>query len=256
MSIIKFHQLSDYHSNDMYTNNVKGSKKITLKSRAMGNVFNPYDGVVVSLHSNDCKNGFLRIAHKIGDMTYFSEFCNIGRVKVGRGDVIKTGKVIGSYLNETDEVEYKLKIKNSLGFEKISPFEFFTGVSIDSKEPIDKDKSSDFDIKKQSKKPNSQNDDDDDEDNNSYKKYNPSNNNSLFLGLALSPLDMFDKGVKKTGKFVKDETKKSLKNILKFKDKKQEKKKEEDDKKKEEEEKSKVNEHRINEQIQRIKKLL
>ena len=255
MSFIKFHELSDFHSNDLYTNNVKGGKKITLKSRPMGNVFNPYDGVVVSLISNECKNGFLRIAHKIGDMTYFSEFCNIPRVKVGRGDIIKKGKIIGGYLNDTDEVEYKLKIKSSLGYDKISPFEFFTGVNIDDNEPTDRDRSADFNFKSKKRKSKKDDDSDEDEVGRRDNNYSSKTNGSFLLGLALSPLDVFDKSVKKSAKFIKDTTKKTLKSVTKFKDPKVEKNKDKEEDKKEDD-KNNVNEHRLNEQINRIKKLL
>lgn len=253
MSVVKFHQLSDFHSNDLYTNNHRSSKKITLKSRAMGNVFNPYDGEVVSLTNNDCQNGFLRISHKIGGQTYYSEFCNIARIKVGRGDVIKKGKVIGGYLNDTDEVEYKLKIKGNLGFEKISPFEFFTGVNIDSKEPMDKDKSSDFNpsSKKKNKK-----DYDDDDTSYSSPKSSDVKGHSLLLGLSLAPLDYLSKKVSKAGEHIVKTTEKSFKNIGKFKDKKLEKKKEEEKKQKDDEETKDVNESRLHEEIKRIKKLL
>lgn len=254
MSLVKFHELSDFHSNDLYTNNHRSSKKITLKSRAMGNVFNPYDGEVVSLTSNDCKNGFLRISHRIGGQTYYSEFCNIARIKVGRGDVIKKGKVIGGYLNDTDEVEYKLKIKGNLGFEKISPFEFFTGINIDSQQPMDKDKSSDF--KPSNKKKSKKSYDDDDDTSYSSPKSSDVKGHSLLLGLSLAPLDFLSKKISKAGKHIVNTTEKSFKDIGKFKDKKLEKKKEDEKKEKESEDTKEVNESRLNEEIKRIKKLL
>jgi hypothetical protein len=255
MSIVKFHQLSDFHSNDLYTKNHRSSKKISLKSRPMGNVFNPYDGEVASLISNDCQNGFLRIAHKIGDKIYYSEFCNIPRIKVGRGDVIKKGKVIGGYLNDTDEIDYKLKIKGNSGFEKISPFEFFTGINIDSKEPMDKDKSSDFNPSN-NKRNKKDNDDDDDNTPYSSPKSSDIKGSSLLLGLSLSPLDYISRKVTKAGEHIVKTTEKSFKDIGKFKDKKSEKKKEEEKQEKDDDKKKEVNERRLTEEIKRIKKLL
>ena len=205
------------------------TKKSVIQSKSMGKLFCPYDGVVIGTYKTNC-SGYLLIAHKINNDTYYSEFCGIPKVYVGKNDTIRKGQTIGYFLNDTDNVEYTLY---SLNHNKLDPRPFFKGFSVKNTTPNNTPNYST--PKKQSKEKKSSNDDNDD-----YKERNvvPADNN-LFLSLALSPFDFISKQTKKISKNAGKEIKKSAKGIFDFKTTK-----------------NKEDEETLNEDIKRIKKLL
>ena len=205
------------------------TKKSVIQSKSMGKLFCPYDGVVISTYSTNC-SGYLLIGHKINNDMYYSEFCGIPKVFVGKNDTIRKGQTIGYFLNDTDNVEYTLY---SLNHNKLDPRPFFKGFSVKNTTP--NNTTSNNTPKKQSKEKKSSNDDKDD-----YKERNvvPADNN-LFLSLALSPFDFISKQTKKIAKNAGKEIKKSAKGIFDFKTTK-----------------NKEDEETLNEDIKRIKKLL
>ena len=205
------------------------TKKSVIQSKSMGKLFCPYDGVVIGTYSTNC-SGYLLIGHKINNDMYYSEFCGIPKVFVGKNDTIRKGQTIGYFLNDTDNVEYTLY---SLNHNKLDPRPFFKGFSVKNTTP--NNTTSNNTPKKQSKEKKSSNDDKDD-----YKERNvvPADNN-LFLSLALSPFDFISKQTKKIAKNAGKEIKKSAKGIFDFKTTK-----------------NKEDEETLNEDIKRIKKLL
>jgi hypothetical protein len=205
------------------------TKKSVIQSKSMGKLFCPYNGVVIGTYSTNC-SGYLLIGHKINNDMYYSEFCGIPKVFVGKNDTIRKGQTIGYFLNDTDNAEYTLY---SLNHNKLDPRPFFKGFSVKNTTPNNTPNYST--PKKQSKEKKSSNDDNDD-----YKERNvvPADNN-LFLSLALSPFDFISKQAKKIAKNAGKEIKKSAKGIFDFKTTK-----------------NKEDEETLNEDIKRIKKLL
>jgi len=210
------------------------TKKTVIQSKSMGKLFCPYDGVVIGTYSTNC-SGYLLIGHKINNDMYYSEFCGIPKVFVGKNDTIRKGQTIGYFLNDTDTVYYTLY---SLNHNKLDPRPFFNGFSVkNTTSNTTSNNTPNYSTpKKQSKEKKSSNDNNDD-----YKERNvvPANNN-LFLSLALSPFDFISKQTKKIAKNTGKEIKKSAKGIFDFKTTKN----------KEDEEET------LNEDIKRIKKLL
>jgi hypothetical protein len=216
------------------------TKKSVIQSKSMGKLFCPYDGVVIGTYKTNC-SGYLLIGHKINNDMYYSEFCGIPKVYVGKNDTIRKGQTIGYFLNDTDNVEYTLY---SLNHNKLDPRPFFKGFSIKNTTPNNttsnnrtSNNTPNYSTpKKQSKEKKSSNDDNDD-----YKERNvtPADNN-LFLSLALSPFDFISKQTKKIAKKAGKEVKKSAKGIFDFKTTKN----------------KEGDEETLNEEIKRIQKLL
>ena len=206
-------------------------------------IVSPYDGIVKSNYSNKCNSGYILIQHLIQDNTYYSQFCNVGKVLVSKNDVVKKGTTIGIILTPSDEITYTLLNEN---LKKINPTIFFNGfkpqtVKTQPTNPTNNRTTTNQNwvnsFSKSPPKKRKKNDDDNyDDDLNTNKKEKSLADYSL-LDLALSPLTLLHKGSEKLGKTLK----KSAKGVFDFKTTKN---------KEDEEEGS------LNEEIKRIKKLL
>ena len=213
--MIKFDNLTDTNPlNGVYSQKTRSS---IVLSKSMGKLFSPYDGVVVAIYNKKC-SGYLLIKHTINNEEYYSEFCNIPKVVVGKNDYVKKGQTIGYFLSDTDYVNYTLYSSNR---SQIDPTPFFKGFTVKRKEKQSSDSDDDKDeVKKE-------------------RRVVPADNN-LFLSLALSPFEFLSKQTKKIAKNTGKELKKSAKGIFDFKTTKPKGDEEET----------------LNEDIQRIKKLL
>jgi hypothetical protein len=81
---------------------MEGSKKMIVSSFKDSKILSTYDGIVTQVNPNVC-NGFIQIEHNIENVAYFSNFCNVGRIMVGRRLPVKQGEEIG-YLGDNDLV--------------------------------------------------------------------------------------------------------------------------------------------------------
>ena len=84
------------------------SKTVSLSSYDNDKLVSPYDGTVVS--SNNRCDGNLSIEHNVNGGTFYSDFCEIGRVIVGVGGTVKQGSTIG-YFSDKD-VSFSILNKN------------------------------------------------------------------------------------------------------------------------------------------------
>jgi len=232
--MIKFDNLSDGpNPNGDYNSR---SKTSSVKSKSMGRLYNPYDGVVLSIYNKKC-GGYILIQHNINNDTYYSEFCNVDKVTVSKNDFVKKGRVIGYFLNDTDSIEYTLYTSKQT---EINPAPFFRGFNILNNQTTKSEpKQTERTYKKTNKKKSKSHSDNDDK----YEKpkYREGNDNSVLLGLVLSPFDFISKKTKKLAKNTGKELKKSAKGIFDFSTTK----KDNDD-----------DSENLNEEIQKIKKLL
>lgn len=57
-------------------------------------IVSPYDGDIVETDPSVC-NGKIRIKHNINALSYYTEFCNVNRIKVRTGEFIRQNEVIG-----------------------------------------------------------------------------------------------------------------------------------------------------------------
>ena len=57
-------------------------------------IVSPYDGDVVETDPSVC-NGKIRIKHNLNALSYYTEFCNVNRIKVRTGEFIRQNEVIG-----------------------------------------------------------------------------------------------------------------------------------------------------------------
>lgn len=80
------------------------SKTVSLSSYDNDRLVSPYDGIVVSPF-NQC-DGNLSIEHNINGETFYSDFCEIGRVIVGIGNTVKQGHTIGYFSDK--EVSFSI----------------------------------------------------------------------------------------------------------------------------------------------------
>lgn len=222
--MIKFNQISKGLSDYDSSNNV-----LKIISEPNGRVYSPYEGIVVTNYSDKCKSGYLLIQHKIQNSTYYSEFCNIGKVVVRKNDTVVKGSIIGYGLTSDDEITYRL-LNDKL--KKINPMLFFKGFesktqtsgtnknweNLFNQKPVKKEKT------KKSYR----------DDNPQEKKKSKSIYDYSLLDLALTPFNLLKKGGEHVGQTFKD----AKKGIFDFSITK------------------KDNEESINEEIKKIKKLL
>jgi hypothetical protein len=221
--MIKFDNLTNTNPlNGVYSQ--KNRSSIVL-SKSMGKLFSPYEGVVVAIYNKKC-SGYLLIKHIINNEEYYSEFCEIPKVIVGKNDYVKKGQTIGYFLSDTDYVTYTLYSSNKT---QIDPTPFFKGFTIKSNQSNNS----------QYTKPDKHKEKQSSDNNRKKRDIKPANYN-LLLSLALSPFDLISKQAGKIVKNTGKELKKSAKGIFDFKTTKP----------KEDEEET------LNEDIQRIKKLL
>ncbi len=205
-------------------------------------IVSPYDGIVASTYSNRCKSGYILIQHLIQNSTYYSQFCNVGKVIISKNDIVKQGKTIGVVLNPTDEITYTLLNEN---FRKVNPTIFFNGFKPQS---VNKPPTSTSTNNKttgnqnwvnsfsQSPPKKRKKNDDVDYDENDFKPKKKGKNlgDYSLIDLALSPISLLHKGGEKLGKNLK----KAGKGMFDFSIKKKE------------------DDSNLNEDIKRIKKLL
>lgn len=57
-------------------------------------IVSPYDGDIVETDPSVC-NGKIRIKHNLNALSYYTEFCNVNRIKVRTGEFIRQNEVIG-----------------------------------------------------------------------------------------------------------------------------------------------------------------
>jgi hypothetical protein len=84
------------------------SKTVSLSSYDNDRLVSPYDGIVVP-SINRC-DGNLTIEHNVNGETFYSDFCEIGRVIVGIGSTVKQGHTIGYFSDK--EISFSILNKN------------------------------------------------------------------------------------------------------------------------------------------------
>ena len=84
------------------------SKTVGLSSYDNDRLVSPYDGIVVPSF-NRC-DGNLSIEHNVNGETFYSDFCEIGRVIVGIGSTVKQGRTIGYFSDK--EISFSILNKN------------------------------------------------------------------------------------------------------------------------------------------------
>jgi len=57
-------------------------------------IVSPYDGDVIETDPSVC-NGKIRIKHNINGLFYYTEFCNVNRIKVRNGEFIRKNETVG-----------------------------------------------------------------------------------------------------------------------------------------------------------------
>jgi hypothetical protein len=202
-------------------------KSLIISSHNMSRISTPYLGEVIKINSKDCNSGYLLIRHIINKKYYYSQFCGIGNLIVGIGDYVIEGNTIGYFSNES--------IKYSFFDENLKHISFNDSLTYGRKV-------SDNNLKpKKDKEKEKERDTTNLDGSAKFKK-------TGLLGLALSPLDVLNRTSLKAG----DDLKKVKSSIFKFKDEKKDdrlKKAREDNEKEE-------NNQSLNENIQKIKKLM
>ena len=101
------------------------SKTVEISSFNSDTILSPEQGVVVSSDKFKC-NGNIKIEHDIDGESYYTNFCNVGRIMVFRGNQIRRGELIGTVgdspieLSVTDKSNSKLDVSKFLsgGFNK------------------------------------------------------------------------------------------------------------------------------------------
>jgi hypothetical protein len=110
------------------------SKTVGLSSYDNDRLVSPYDGIVVP-SINRC-DGNLTIEHNVNGETFYSDFCEIGRVIVGIGSTVKQGHTIGYFSDK--EISFSILNKNK---SKQNVDNFLSGYQFkkDVKDPKTKD---------------------------------------------------------------------------------------------------------------------
>jgi hypothetical protein len=88
--------------------NTPFSKTVEISSYNSATIISPVEGSVVTPITPIC-NGNIKIEHVISGETYYSNFCNVGRVISFRGNRVRQGEVIGNVGNSP--VEYTVTNK-------------------------------------------------------------------------------------------------------------------------------------------------
>jgi hypothetical protein len=209
-----------------YGETVFGTKSAKLTSFENDKLHSPYDGEVVKTHHHQCDSGYLLIKHTVGKDVFYSQFCGIGRVTVTLKDNIKKGKIIGYFSN--DEIVYSFLDSNFKTLNPKTPFvtEFKTEKESKENEPKNK-KTKDKEPWKSDVKPG-------------------------LVSFALSPIDFLGKQTVKQGTKLAKKMKDIGKDMFKLKDTEKDERLKKAREDKENDEKNKG----LNENIERIKKLL
>jgi hypothetical protein len=207
-----------------YGETVFGPKSAKLTSFENDKLHSPYDGEVVKTHHHQCDSGYLLIKHTVDKDIFYSQFCGIGRVTVTLRDNIKKGKIIGYFSN--DEIVYSFLDSNFKTLNPKTPFvtEFKTEKESKEKEPKDKN----------------------------FKTPSNFEANPGLVSLALQPIDFLGKQTVKQGTKLAKKMKDIGKGMFKLKDTEKDERLKKAREDKENDEKNKG----LNENIERIKKLL
>lgn len=218
--MIKFEQMS---TGDV----VYGPKSAKLTSFEKDRLLSPYGGEVIKTHNHQCDKGYMLIKHSIDNNVYYSQFCGIGQITLTLGDKVKVGKMIGYF--SSDDINYSFLNSDLKAINPETPF--VTGFKPE-KESKDKEP-------KEPKTP---------------KDKEPSNfeTNPGLVSLALSPIDLLGKQVVKQGKNISKTLKNAGKSMFQLRDKEKDERLKKAREDKENDEKNKD----LNENIERIKKLL
>jgi hypothetical protein len=204
------------------------SKSAELKSYRMDKIMSPYDGLVVKTNNNNCKSGYLLIQHNIDGSKFYSQFCGVDNPLVHLSDDVRGGATLGFFSD--DPITYSVLSAN---LEYINPKSFLNGELFKNEKSPEKEKT-----KEKTK---------------SYEQDKDSEEYQLnALAPVTIPLEFVTKQITKGAGKVGKELKKIGKGMFNFKDK------EKDDrlKKAREDKDNDDNNQSLNENIQRIKKLL
>ena len=204
------------------------SKSAELKSYRMDKIMSPYDGLVVKTNNNNCKSGYLLIQHNIDGSKFYSQFCGVDNPLVHLSDDVRGGATLGFFSD--DPITYSVLSAN---LEYINPKQFLNGELFKDEKSPEKEKT------KEKTKSNEK-----DKDSEEYQLN--------ALAPVTIPLEFVTKQITKGAGKVGKELKKIGKGMFNFKDK------EKDDrlKKAREDKDNEDNNQSLNENIQRIKKLL
>ena len=112
----------------------RGDKKMIISSFNGDRVLSTYDGIITESDPTQC-GGFIQIEHDINNKAHFSNYCNVGRIMIGRRVPVRQGETIG-YVGD-DNLEYE--IFNSNGH-KQSLHSFFTIKNNDKDDKTKKEK--------------------------------------------------------------------------------------------------------------------
>jgi len=83
----------------------RGDKKMVISSFNGNRILSTYDGIITESDPNQC-GGFIQIEHDINNTAYFSNYCNVGRIMIGRRVPVRQGETIG-YMGD-DNLEYEI----------------------------------------------------------------------------------------------------------------------------------------------------
>ena len=206
------------------------SKSAELKSYRMDKVMSPYDGEVVKTNNNSCPNGYLLIQHNIGGSKFYSQYCGVNSPIVHLSDNVRGGATLGFFSD--DLITYSVLSSN---LDYINPKMFLNGSLFNDEETNLKSKEKN---KKEPKEP---------------KKYrNPKDYEINALSPVTLPIEFVGNQILKGANIAGKELKKMGKGMFQLHNK------EKDDRlKKAREDKDNVdNNQSLNENIQKIKRLL
>jgi len=207
------------------------TKSVELTSYDNDTVMSPYPGVVVKTHSPHCNDGYLVIKHTINNEVYYSQYCGIKSVLTPLGDNVNGGTKLGFFSDKP--ITYSCLTAN---LDYMIPYTFLSGDVLKDYEKETKSKKDEKD--KKPKEPEEPKD---------YDSYQLNSTALVSLPTEFAYRTL-SKGAKKVGK----ELKKMGKGMFQLHNK------EKDDrlKKAREDKDNDDNNQSLNENIQRIKKLL
>jgi hypothetical protein len=109
------------------THNTSSSKELMISSYQGNLVRSPYDGVIYSVDPNHC-GGHIKIEHNVDGNNYLSNFCEVNRITVNRGDSVRKNHSIG--IMGDKDIVYSILDR---GGKKVPFKPFFDGIDNDSK---------------------------------------------------------------------------------------------------------------------------
>jgi hypothetical protein len=198
------------------------SKTYTYTPEKTDSILAPFDGVVSNVDYSKC-DGFIQISHLMNGKVFYSEICGVNKnIYVGGGMDVKKGDVIGNCGGK--DITFEVKDGNK---EKVSIAPFFiekTELDKDNKNISDKDnkkepeKELEKNIEKKNKKKEKEPTDDDDKKRWDFTGYNPSKPlPNLFTSLLLTPFAAIEAGLKPSKKKTNEDEEKLNEEIQKIK---------------------------------------